>query len=158
MVERFEQFSYEIFSIYRHIMKIEREEMERYGLKGSYTTYLAAMYRFPEGITSAKLAELCDRDKAGISRTVNEMEQRGLIERKNIKDNFYRANLVLTDEGRRAAEFVLNRAGIAVGEAGAGLSDSDREIFYRSLALIESNLRKISKEGISHIGDNKGEL
>ncbi len=148
MIERFEQFSYEIFSIYRHIMKIEREEMEKYGLKGSYTTYLAVMYRFPEGITSVRLAELCDRDKAGISRTVTEMEQKGLVERKNQRDNFYRANLVLTDEGKRAAEFVLGRASIAVSEAGAGLSDGDREIFYRSLGLIESNLRKISKEGI----------
>ncbi len=149
MIERFEQFSYEISSIYRHIMKIERGEMEKYGLKGSYATYLAVIYRFPEGITSARLAELCDRDKAGISRTVTEMEERGLIERKNMRDNFYRASIILTDEGKRAAEFVFNRASLAVAEAGAGLCDADREIFYRSLALIESNLRKISREGIS---------
>ena len=148
MLDRFEQFSYSISNIYRHIMKIEREEMEKYGLRGSYAQYLVTMTRFPEGITSSKLSEICDRDKAAISRIVSEMENKGLIRRESDKGNLYRAKLVLTEEGEKAAGFVCERAEKAVNAAGRGLGDDDRKIFYGSLAIIEANLRRISREGI----------
>ena len=36
MLTRFEQFTSSIAGIYKHIQKIERDEMIKYGLKGSY--------------------------------------------------------------------------------------------------------------------------
>ena len=148
MLDRFEQFSYSISNIYRHIMKIEREEMEKYGLRGSYVQYLVAMSRFPEGITSSKLSEICDKDKAAISRIVCEMESKGLIRRETDKANLYRAKLVLTEEGHKAAQYVCDRAEKAVTAAGMGLGDEDRKIFYGALAIFEANLRRIGREGI----------
>ncbi len=148
MLDRFEQFSYSISNIYRHIMKIEREEMEKYGLRGSYVQYLVAMTRFPEGITSSKLSEICDKDKAAISRVVAEMEVRGLITRESDKNNLYRAKLILTEEGKKAAEYVCERAEKAVTAAGMGLGDEDRKIFYGALAIFEANLRRISRDGL----------
>ena len=50
MISRFEQFSFTISNIYRSIQKIEREEMDRYGLKGVYAQYLVALKRFPQGL------------------------------------------------------------------------------------------------------------
>ena len=148
MLDRFEHFSYSISNIYRHIMKIEREEMEKYGLRGSYVQYLIAMKRFPEGMTSAKLCDVCDKDKAAISRIVSEMESKGLIRRESDKSNMYRAKLVLTEEGNKAADYVCERAEKAVLAAGKGLSEDDRRIFYGVLAIFEANLRRISREGI----------
>lgn len=55
MISRFERFSFAISGIYRSIQKIERDEMERYGLKGGYAQYLVAMARHPQGLTSAQL-------------------------------------------------------------------------------------------------------
>ena len=148
MLDRFEQFSYSISNIYKHITKIEREEMEKYGLRGAYAQYLVTMTHYPEGITSSKLSEICDRDKAAISRIVSEMEDKGLVIRQTDKDNMYRARLVLTEEGKKAAEFVCERAEKAVNAAGQGLGDDDRKIFYGALAIIEANLRRISQTGI----------
>ena len=148
MLDRFEHFSYSISNIYRHIMKIEREEMEKYGLRGSYVQYLIAMKRFPEGMTSAKLCDVCDKDKAAISRIVAEMEGKGLIKRESDKSNMYRAKLVLTEEGNKAADYVCERAEKAVMAAGKGLGEDDRRIFYGVLAIFEANLRRISREGI----------
>jgi DNA-binding MarR family transcriptional regulator len=148
MLDRFEQFSYSISNTYRHITKIEREEMEKYGLRGSYAQYLLAMKRFPDGITSAKLCEICDRDKAAISRIVNEMEEKGLITRETDRSNHYRAKLVLTEAGHKATDYVCERAEKAVMAAGMGLSDEDRKIFYCALAIIEANLRRIVRDGI----------
>lgn len=148
MIERFENFTSSINGIYRYILKIEREEMEKYGYRGSYALYLAIMSHFPDGITATRLGELSDRDKAGISRTVAEMEENGLITRQTNKNNFYRARLVLTEKGKAAADFVREKAIAAVSEAGAGISDEDRKIFYDCLFIIAANLRKISNRGL----------
>ena len=106
------------------------------------------MYRFPEGLTSARLSDLCDRDKAGISRIVAEMEENGLITRKTNNENFYRARLVLTDKGREISEFVQKKAISAVLQAGGDISDKDRKIFYDCLTHIAANLKKISLDGL----------
>jgi DNA-binding MarR family transcriptional regulator len=110
------------------------------------------MKRFPEGMTSAKLCEVCDKDKAAISRIVAEMEGKGLIKRESDKNNMYRAKLTLTDEGMKAADFVCERAEKAVIAAGKGLDEEDRRIFYGALAIFEANLRRISREGIPEKG------
>lgn len=153
LIQRFEQFTYSINSIYRSILKIERDEMEKYGFRGSYAIYLAAMARFPDGITSALLCEICERDKAGISRVVSEMESHSLIIRNSNKDNAYRAKLTLTEKGRELADFVQSKAAAAVSQAGHGLSDEDRKTFYSCLDLIDSNLRDICRMGISETNE-----
>ncbi len=149
MIKRFEEFSYSISGIYRYVLKIERDEMEKFGYRGSYAIYLAIMSNFPDGLTATRLGELSDRDKAGISRIVTEMEDRGLIMRQSNKDNFYRAKLVLTEKGLNVAEFVKKKAIAAVSEAGRGISDDERKIFYECLFTIAQNLKKISTEGLS---------
>lgn len=148
MLTRYEHFSYMISCVSRHIQKIERDEMEKYGHKGAYAQYLAAMSRYPQGVTSVQLCEICDKDKAAVSRAVTEMEDRGLIVRKSDNDSHYRAQILLTDEGRKLAEFVFDRAQSAVEAAGRGLTDSDRAVFYSALELISSNLQKLSRDGI----------
>lgn len=146
MLNRYEKFSTYIAGAYRYVQKLEREEMEKYGLKGAYAQYLHAMRRSPEGVTSSQLCDICDKDKAAVSRAVAEMEEKGLIFREG--KNPYRALLKLTETGKNAADFVCERAEIAVREAGKGLSDDARAIFYTSLEIIASNLQKICKEGI----------
>ena len=45
MVNRFEQFTGLISAGNRCVQKIERDEMEKFGLKGAYAQYLLAMAR-----------------------------------------------------------------------------------------------------------------
>ena len=156
MQSRYELFSYLISVLYRNVQKIERDEMVQYGCKGSFAQYLAVMKRHPDGVTSAQLCEICDRDKAAVSRAVAEMEDAGLVRRRMENETFYRARLILTDAGREAAEFVSRRAVAAVEAAGKGLSDEDRKIFYATLELIASNLQQISKTGIPQHEEQKG--
>lgn len=148
MIERFEQLSYYIYSIYRTVQKIEKEEMKKHGLRGAYAQYLVAMARYPQGLTSARLCELCDKDKAAASRCVSEMEEKGLIARESGNFSMYRAKLTLTEKGKEIAAFVLKKVTTAVELAGVGLDEESRRIFYASLGLIESNLKKICQNGI----------
>lgn len=148
MKSRYEEFTGFISAINRSIQKIERDEMEKYGYKGAYAQYLAVMNRNPEGITSAQLCEMSDRDKAAVSRIVSEMEEKGLVVRESNNDNLYRAKLKLTEEGRKAADFVCLRAAAAVDAGGHGLSDENRKVFYETLKLIADNLEHVCREGI----------
>ncbi len=147
MIDRFEKFTFIISSIYRYLHKIMSDEMANHGLKGSHSLYLITMHKNPDGVTSAQICEMCDRNKADVSRAITEMESKGLVVRKSDK-NPYRALIKLTDTGIAAAEQIRDKAIIAVKRTGEGLSDEDRKRFYDMLDLISDNLKTMSKEGI----------
>ena len=100
MIGRYQQFSYIVSVINRQIQKIERDEMEKYGYKGAFAQYLMAMRRNPNGVTSAQLSEMCDKDKAAVSRVITEMIEKGLVVRKRANEKLYRAKLINIYETR----------------------------------------------------------
>lgn len=148
MLARYQQFSYIVSAINRQIQKIERDEMVKYGYKGAFAQYLIAIRRYPEGVTSAQLSEMCDKDKAAVSRVVAEMAEKGLIVRNAVNESAYRAKLTLTKEGCRIADFVAGRAAAAVQAVGNELTDDERKMFYSTLDFISERLHIISKDGI----------
>ena len=149
MLNRFAKFSFSIAEIDRCWHKLAGEEMAKYDLNSPHAVYLNGLYDAdPEGITAAQLGELCGKNKADVSRMVAILEQKGLVRKVAVGKNMYRARLTLTDEGKQAAEHVRKRAAVAVELAGSGLSEQERETFYKALALITENLRKLSKDGL----------
>lgn len=149
MISRFEQFTFIISKINREIQKIERDEMVKKGYRGAFAIYLAALKRYDEGLTSVQLCELCDKDKAAVSRILAEMEEKGLIEREKNNERGYRAKITLTEKGKEVAEFVNKRAETAVKTvSGKVMTDEQREVFYQTMELLYKNLQKVSKEGI----------
>lgn len=154
MISKYELFTASVSCMYHDIQKIERVEMAKFGLKGPQAQCLLALSRHPEGITAAQLCAVCEKDKAAVSRTVAELEQAGLVRRADHNGSRYRALLTLTEIGYDAARAVNERARLAVDQAGAGLDDAQREVFYRVLALIAGNLHAICKDGLK---DKQGE-
>jgi len=148
MVDRFEKFSFLISEVSKYWHKITSDEMERYGLKGPHSVYLITMYRYPGGLTSPQLCELCGKDKSDVSRMMSIMEKKGLVKKEGIHQNLYRGVFKLTQDGVKAAEYLAKRINLAVEIAGNELSDENREIFYNALEIISANLRKISKDGL----------
>ncbi|MDO5545726.1 MAG: MarR family transcriptional regulator [Eubacteriales bacterium] len=148
MLDRFEKFSLAIAEINRCWHKIAGEELSKYALKASHVTYLLTLYRNPEGLTAPKLAELCDRDKADVSRMLSILETKGLVTKDGVGGNRYRGCLRLTPEGQAVAEELSRRAELAVEQAGAGLTERERMIFYAALDTITKNLRRICQEGL----------
>ena len=148
MLTRFARFSLAIAEIDRCWHKLAAEEMAKYGLNSPHAVYLNTLYEYRDGITAAKLGELCCKNKADVSRMVSILEKKGLVQREAVGGNLYRAKLLLTEEGSVAAEHVRQSAALAVELAGAGLSEKDREVFYRALELITTNLQTLSQEGL----------
>ena len=148
MLNRFARFSLAISEIDRCWHKLAAEAMVEYDLNSPHAVYLTTLYNFPEGITAAKLGELCCKNKADVSRMIGILEKKGLVRKETVGDNLYRAKLLLTDEGKHAAEYVQERAALAVELAGSGMTDEERKVFYRCLELITTNLQTLSKEGL----------
>ncbi len=148
MIERFEKFSLGITEISRYWHKITADEMENYGLRGTHAVYLIALLHFPEGVTSSQLVEICGKGKSDVSRMMAIMEEKALVYKDGIHQNFYRGVFKLTEKGREAAEMVRNRAIVAVEFAGKDLDDNSRSIFYTALESINANLKIIAENGL----------
>ena len=151
MESRYELLSGSISSMYHDIQKIERTEMAHYGLKGPHAQCLLAMKKHPEGSTAARLCEVCEKDKAAVSRILAELEEAGMILRENRNGSRYRAILLLTDRGQEAAAAVVEKARLAVELAGKGFSPEEREVFYRVLSIISGNLHKLCRDGLTKV-------
>ena len=149
MISKYELFSSSVSSLYHDIQKIERVEMAKFGLKGPHAQCILALGRYSEGLTVSQLCDICDKDKAAISRTISELEEAGMVLRSPRNGTRYRAPLTLTEQGITAAQAVSERAHLAVEQAGLGLEDSQRQIFYQVLTLIAGNLHTIYKDGLS---------
>ena len=148
MENRYELLSSSISCMYHDIQKIERVEMAKYGLKGPHAQCLLAMKKHPEGITAARLCEVCEKDKAAISRILAELEKAGMILREHKNGSKYRASLLLTQQGKVAAEAVVEKARLAVELAGTGFGEAERETFYRVLSIIAGNLHGLCQKGL----------
>ena len=78
MLDRFQQFSFSVSEIHRYLLQIERDEMEKLGYNAYFAPYLVIMSRHPDGVTAVELGRSCDKDKAAVSRALNELEKQGL--------------------------------------------------------------------------------
>ena len=144
MVNRYQHFAASITCINRCLQRIERSVMQEYGLKGPHAQCLVVMSRHSGNITVSQLSKICDKDKGGISRALSELEEKGLIQRITDGGSYYRAKLQLTETGKKCAHQVNAAAKHAVEQAGAGLTDEDRHIFYSALDLIAGNLQNMN--------------
>lgn len=148
MIGRFEQFCTAISSIQHSIARIERVEMEKYGLKGPHAQCMLVMERNPAGITAAELCGICEKDKAAISRTLAELEAAGMITRLDPNGKRYRSRLYLTEQGRAVAKQVDDRVHQAVSQVSEGYDVHTREIFVQVLNMIADNLQELCRNGL----------
>ncbi|MBQ9843677.1 MAG: MarR family transcriptional regulator [Oscillospiraceae bacterium] len=151
MIDRFARFSLAISEIDRCWHKLAAEEMAKHDLNIAHAFYLTTLIQYPQGITAAKLSELCCKNKADVSRMISILEKKGLVRRETVAGKLYRAKLLLTEAGRQAAAHVQGRAALAVELAGSGMTDTDRETFYRCLEQITARLQVLSKEGLPQL-------
>lgn len=146
MTGRFENFCNAIASIQHAINKIERSEMEKYGLKGPHSQCLLAMRQHPQGITSAELCEFCRKDKAAISRTISELEEAGMIRRHDPNGKRYRTALHLTEKGALVAADVERVVHRTVSRVSQCYDVETREGFVQVLGQIAELLQELCRE------------
>lgn len=147
MIDRFEKLTTGIAQIYKSIQKIKKHRMNEIGLKGTHVMCIYYLSIHPEGLTATDLCEMCKEDKAGISRILSDLEQSGFICYKaSGGKKKYRSKAILTAEGQKNAGTVTNLILYATEAGGKGITEKEREIFYRVLFLISDNLNQICTE------------
>ena len=104
MIEKFEVFTIAMSEITSFWAKIATTEMGKYGLKGICAKYFITLLKNPQGMTAARLCEVCYRDKAEVSRILSALEKKEFIIRETNGSNSYRALVKLTDSGKKVAK------------------------------------------------------
>ena len=146
MENRFEHFTLDIFNISKYWNKIATDEMKKYGLRGAYALYLLILDGYEGEMTAARLADLCQRDKADVSRALADFQKKGILE--PYEGPRYRITPTLTPRGHALAVQIRARAEVALDLAGQGITDEMRENMYHCLDLIAANMRSICEEGL----------
>jgi len=104
LIGRFETFTFSLSKISSSWNKIAAEELKPFGLKGAYVVYLITLYKNPDGLTSANLCEMCNKDKTEVSRAIAAMEEKGLVEGENTTAIGYRIRITWTKIGITATK------------------------------------------------------
>ena len=83
MMERFETFTLLISQISRSIRKIKTEEMAEFKLKSPHVSCLYYLYK-EKTLTAKELCDICDEDKAAISRSLLYLEKEKGFHKNNL--------------------------------------------------------------------------
>ena len=143
MIDRFELLTGGITQVYRCMEKIKKSCMSSLGLRGAHVMCLYYLEKAARGLTLAELCEKCSGDKAGISRIMADLEKKDLIMYQGAGEGKkYRARARLTEAGRAMSGQVRDMILTATEQGSCGISESDRETFYRILFLIRDNLQR----------------
>jgi len=144
-MERFERFTVLISSITRNIRKIKTEEMTRWGLRSHHVSCIYYLYT-KGALTSKKLCDYCNEDKANISRSIDYLEAEGFIGQKGNSRKKYNAQYQLTEKGMSVGKIISERIDEVIGAVSDALSDEERATMYYCLETINNKLSTISDE------------
>ncbi len=141
MEERFHTFTVLISNISRSIRKIKTAEMAEYDLKSPHVSCLYYLHK-SDKITASMLCEICDEDKANISRSIKHLESHGFLECEDNEKRKYAKPLILTEKGKLVAAEIAKKVDTILTNASDGMTEEERGTFYKCLSLINENLQK----------------
>ena len=146
MFNRYEVFTLLVNNINRSIKKIQNEAMKEFNLKSRHVSCIYYLYK-KETLTATELKEICDVDKAAISRTLEFLEENEYIKCSSQAKKRYKSEFSLTEKGIEIGKFVSSKIDEILEKSSFGLSKEKLEIFYEGLNVINENLNKmIEKE------------
>lgn len=137
MEKIFENFTVNILKLNKLVQKIKQYEMKEYGLKAVHVMCAYYLLENADGLTASELSKYTLEDKAAISRALLCMREKGFI---NYDPKTYNANITLTEDGKKFADTVMQKAARAVDAGAADMTDPERVEFYKTLGVIVDNL------------------
>ncbi len=101
---------------------------------------------FSQGITQRQLGDECNKSPANLTRILDRLEKKSLIERRN-DPNDRRATLVfLTRQGESLIAEVTELFDSLTEKVTAGITDKDQQIIRQALHTMATNLETINLE------------
>ena len=147
MIERFERFTSAISTATKCVVKLKAREVREKGLRATHVMTLISIGKSgTRGVTATTIGKYCREDKAGISKDLAVLKEKGYILPRNESEKKYRVRYVLTDMGQDLYEKIREDIRATVARCGDGVDDGEREIFYRVLDKIVDNLLTACEE------------
>ena len=129
--------------------------MAEYGLRSVHVTCLYYLYT-EESLTATELCELCEEDKATISRGLVFLEENGYISCDSKQAKRYKSALILTEKGMEIGKKITDKINLVLDDICIDLTEEQRAEFYRSLAIISDSL-ELCTRGIQKAKKMKGD-
>lgn len=140
--DRFDRFCSLTCGAVKSIQRLKSKYMTHFGLASAHTMCIRYLFSRPDGLTRMELTDMCDIDKAQISRTVNELCAKGYVTETENESNNYRKRLKLTPLGKDTAE-EINRAITEVHAfVSKDLGEEELLTFYKTFDTICDRLKK----------------
>ena len=117
-------------------------EMADFGLKSPHVTILYYLYK-ENGMTSKELCDVCEEDKAAVSRSIDFLEKNNYLYCESKTEKRYKSPILLSKKGKEVGKIIVEKIDCVLSDAGKGLTEDDRQVFYQSLGLINENLKNI---------------
>ena len=140
MKEKYHTFSLLMANINRSLRRIKSEETAEFDLKGPHASCLYYLYK-EKDLTSKRLCELCETDKACISRAIDYLERNGYL-RHRAKCR-YKNPLELTERGREVGARIAEKIDAIFSAIGDGLSEEQKKVLFEALETISLRLREV---------------
>lgn len=145
MITRFKEFNKNISAAYKYLIKIKSYGIKEFGLKGSHVMCLFYISEADNGLTATELCRLCNEDKAAVSKSLSSLLESGYVQHENEYNKKYRTKYFLSPKGKDIAFKLDEKIRTAVTGGGNGLTEEERDVFYRSLQKIVDNLETVCK-------------
>lgn len=138
---RFEKFTLLLDGIHKGINRLKDDIAPAFGVKSVHLLWLYHLWRNPEGLTSAEIAQARKIDRSLVSREIEILEENGYITLAEVKGRRrkYNARILLTDKGRELAERIAEEALRIQNTVDAGISEGELEAFYITLEKLHRN-------------------
>ncbi len=98
-------------------------------------------------MVAGRISELFAFDKAAVSRSINFMQSKGLVETRFRDNNQRRQHIALTPAGLRMHDEIVQIAMAREQQLVAGLSEEERKTVVRLLTRMLTELPKLSGDG-----------
>lgn len=130
------------FLVHRADLALTRTLLARFGRRGVTVEQWAVLARLSEGdgITQRELARRNGQDPTTLTRILQKMERKGLVERGDDREDGRALRVVLTRKGRRLKEELAPLALAGVPQVTAGMTPRDVQELKRLLRLVYDNL------------------
>ncbi len=93
------------------------------------------------GLTQNELAEKAFKEKSLITKTINSLEKKGLINRKRKKDDKRNKQIFLTEIAKQLQQKAQKCANQITNIAEHNISSHDLEVFFKVINKMEENLK-----------------
>ena len=144
--DRFNRFCSLLCGATKSIQKLKSKYMTHFGLASAHTMCIRYLDSYPEGLTRMELAEMCDIDKAQISRTVNELCAKGYLSETENESNNYRKRLKLTSLGKDTADEINKAVSEIHAFVSEELGEDQLENFYSTFDMICLRLKQAEEQ------------